>query len=496
MASALKAQNVTLKIVNENTNITDPWVTFIQTVQAVRNPDDSGTTSYLGPLLNATSGSTTLQNGVSYQLSSLDNNTISLAPDWAGNLFFSSGNLSSVLGQSGQNPAPPPTVPPFSQSPFLPTDPNGTITSDKMSYNYIEFAGGSSASINPDITYINYYSVPIQMKRISDGVTRGTPKSQAALNNLQSKLAAVPINTANTIINAADGGIARIVSSDNSNAADFPSFQNYVNDSFGAGAKPIQLSNQYSGQQGGSGPTATQTYTGSSVSFNGTTLIITGSSSDSSVGNYTITWSGAASDLSESIYAAVLSDYSVVWASGSKSNGNTGDNDVFSTITRDLLAGYNYGFINSDAIPLAGGNTAIGDLTSQQWMTLSGADGFTHAQPSNSYYNPWAAGIATTFTDVYSFPFNDYLSGFSPELTINTGDTLQIKLLGATAVPEPATVWMLSAGAALLLLKRRRDLGVFLELVSNGLRLQGKVGIFRRRLARIMSLRIRAVRAK
>jgi hypothetical protein len=150
------------------------------------------------------------------------------------------------------------------------------------------------------------------------------------------------------------------------------------------------------------------------------------------VGAYTLTWSGNAADLSNAIYAAVLNGYNVTYATGNVTNGGTGDNNVFSTITRDLLVGFSYGFINS---------ANAGNMTSQQWMRLSNADAFANAQPDNPYYNQYAAAIAGTFSDVYSFPFNDYLSGFSPEMSVNTGDTLTITLL---PVPEPGT-WALFA---------------------------------------------------
>ncbi len=366
-ATLAQAQTVSLSIVNQNPDIADPWVTFIQSLNATSTWPTNGqsTTVLNGPALSATAGATTLQNGVSYQLSAIGT-SITMGANWAGNIFFSDSNLSSVLGQSGQspvqtaNPTPPPafSIPAFSQATFYPTNPNGAVTTDHGRYNYIELGGGSSSSINPDITYINYYSVPIQMTRASDGATRGAPASSAALAALPGNLSAISGNSPNVVVTSG-GSTVRIISPDNGAAAynNYPTFNNYITSAFAGGAKPIQLTNQYSGHGNEQGLIATQTYTGTSVTFDGSILTITGTSNNSDVGAYTLTWSGNATALSNAIYPAVLNGYNVTYATGTVTNGGTGDNNVFSAVTRDLLAGFSFGFINS---------ANAGNLTSQQ----------------------------------------------------------------------------------------------------------------------------------
>jgi len=460
MTGCLQAQ-VTLNIVNQNTDITDPWVTFIQSLNPVSTWETNGytETTLNGPALNATAGITSLVNGTSYQLSSIGT-TIHLAPDWAGNIFFSNRNLSSILGQSGQSPVQPGPAPfpitPFSQPTFFPTDPNGAVTSENTRYNYIEVGGGSGTTIYPDITYINYYSVPIQLTRASDGATRGAPTSQTALNHLHDKLTTLSGNSSTVVVNDANG-VARIISPNNGATAQaaYPTFDNYITSAFGGGAKPINITNSYSGHGSLTGVIANQDYAGVTVTYNGAVLVITGSSSESTVGDYTLTWTGSSTDLTSAIYSAVIGGYGVVYDNGNGiiTNGNTGDNNVFSAMTRDLLAGFNYGFINSSTTTGLG---TIGDLTSQQWMTLSGSEAFKNAQPTDPFYNTWSAAFADTFTNVYTFPFNDFLAGFGPVIDVNTGDTLTVTLLGYNAVPEPSTCILVGLGITCILFSRRR----------------------------------------
>lgn len=465
-----QADTFTLNIVNQNTDIADPYVTFVQSLNAVSTWETNGasSTTLLGPALSASAMYngvlTQLENGTAYQLS-LFSSSITMDANWAGNIFFSNATLQT--GSSGQSPVQTPNppneqpplfpIPAFSQSTLYPTNPNGAVTSDTGRYNYIELGGGSSTQISPDITYINYYSVPIQMTRASDGATRGAPISQAALNNLQAKLAALSGNSSAVVVQDANG-VARIVSPDSGPTAQaaYPTLSAYITTSFAAGAKTIQLTNAYSGTGTNQPPLFTaQNYTGTNVTYAGNTLTITGTSDNANIGSYTLTWEGTPEELTQAIYAAVLGGYSVTYdnGQGTITNGNTGDNNVFSAITRDLLAGFSFGFINSDSQALG---ADIGDLTSAQWMTLSYSDAFLNAQSNPEYFNQWAAAFADVFGDVYTFPFNDFFANFTPELTVNSGDTLTVTLLDYSAVPEPGTYALVGLGLGAILLMRRR----------------------------------------
>lgn len=215
-ALSLHAATFDLNVVNQaNSGIDDPWITFVQSLDTTDTYGTNGitTTALNGPALSAqatiSGSSTALVNGVAYQLSTITSN-ISIDADWAGNIFFSNGAL--ALGASGQSASI--LDQPFSQPILYPTNPNGAVTADTLRYNYIELGGGSSTVIAPDITYINFFSVPLQMTRLSDGATRGAPSSQTALDNLRSTLTSLSGSSTTVVVNDANG-VARIVSPDN-----------------------------------------------------------------------------------------------------------------------------------------------------------------------------------------------------------------------------------------------------------------------------------------
>jgi hypothetical protein len=96
-------------------------------------------------------------------------------------------------------------------------------------------------------------------------------------------------------------------------------------------------------------------------------------------------------------------------------------NDAFGTTVRDVLAGFNLGFIASkEQNPNAPGLT-FGESASYQWYTpnkLPDSYAFSGAQPDHhSFYNQYAADLAPV-TDAYGFPYTDLtqspLAGLKP----------------------------------------------------------------------------------
>ncbi|HMZ78585.1 MAG TPA: hypothetical protein PLL06_02710 [Acidobacteriota bacterium] len=395
----------TINFVNQNTDIPTAYVTFIQATQVVNN-----VTELVGPALNATGGNgTTLENGVSYSLDSIQN-TISMDPsNWQGHMYLSDAALT------------PPT------SGGLPVDMAYTLTTDTNRYQMIEFAG-SATSATTDITYINWYSIPVQMETTTSntgGNSRGVPSSQTALSDLISTLAGLSGNSSTTVVKNSSNETVRIISPNAGNPSWLPlyeSFRDYLVSVFIDSTDSILLSNSYSGiQNPPSLDFQAQTYSASSVTYNGLTLNITGTTSV--LGNFTMTATMVFADFSSVIYLAVMNyEWSYDGQNGSASNptGNTGDNNVFSAISRDLMAGFNFGFV---------GSSQYGSQPSSAWQQASDSELFSAIQPNKPYYNPWANAINGCFSDVYSFPFNDFLSNFSPLLTTNDGDILTVTLL-------------------------------------------------------------------
>jgi len=86
-----------------------------------------------------------------------------------------------------------------------------------------------------------------------------------------------------------------------------------------------------------------------------------------------------------------------------------GDNDVYSAAVRDVLAGFNYGFIAS---PETNPNTGkpFGAGPSENWYRPTAPPqslAFEATQPGHEgFYNKYASYLAKV-SDAYSFPFTD-----------------------------------------------------------------------------------------
>lgn len=392
----------TINFVNNNSSIETPWLTFVQATEVVNN-----TTQLVGPALAAVGGNgTALKNGVSYSLTDIKD-TISMGPtDWQGHLYISDSAL--TLPTSGG----------------LPVDPAYTVTTDTARYQMLEFAG-SPTQASTDITYINWYSIPLQMEstssQTSGGNTRGVPKSQAALSAMLTTLAGLTCSNPVTVVTNSSNQIVRVISPNAGNPSWlplYPSFKDYLAKVFIDSTEATLLKNTYDGIANPPSPDfEPQEYQSSSVTYDCKTLTIKGTTTV--LGDFTMTSAMDSDTFNSVIYLAVM-NYTWSYGSKSKSNGNTGDNNVFSAISRDLMAGFAYGFI---------GSKQFGSQPSSAWMGASDTEIFNAIQPKHPYYNPWANAINICFSDVYTFPFNDFLTGYAPELVTNDGDTLTVTLL-------------------------------------------------------------------
>ena len=138
----------------------------------------------------------------------------------------------------------------------------------------------------------------------------------------------------------------------------------------------------------------------------------------------------------------------------------------------DYLAGLNFGFIGSLELNpncQSSGSECFGDTigNSPSWTwygnipgggyfaPLPLSDAYAEAQPSNFYYNQYAAELNnsdTPLTDSYGFPFTDRLAHPLANLYSDTTLTLTILPdepgLGAAPVPEPSTWVMMGPGFA------------------------------------------------
>lgn len=403
----------TITFANNDATITSLYLTFIQAT-------GSGLPALSATYVDSSGQQQNIVNGQSYLLGTgngaIGTMSITMAPmDWIGHLYLS------------DQPLPLGTVNP-------PTDPAYTITTDTVRFQNLEFAGSDTVA-SPDITYINWYSMPLQM---SDGSNqRGVPSSQTALSALMNNLVNLAGNSPVLVVKNSQSQIIRVISP-NAGMPNwlplYPTFTSYLNSAFANGADPIQLNNTYSGVANPTSPNfEPQTYQSSSVVFDAAAQTITISGSTSVLGTFRMTMTADSAPnnsapFTTEIYLTVISYQWQYSGQGSvppdNGTGQTGNNDVFSAISRDFLAGFNFGFINS---------AAFGNQPSSAWMNAAAGNVFSAIQPSIPFYNPWANAMAAVFSDVYTFPFNDYLTAYAPELNVNIGDTLSVTVLSSAA---------------------------------------------------------------
>jgi hypothetical protein len=154
-----------------------------------------------------------------------------------------------------------------------------------------------------------------------------------------------------------------------------------------------------------------------------------------------------------------------------------GTNNVYSSVVRDILSGFNFGLVGSNAINPNTGHPYRNDPT-QDWYvpTVGQNHAYDYAQPSGSAcnistnpptvcYNQYAGEIAD-LGDSYGFPFTDLLGHPLVNLNPATIDRLDITIFpdvlssgGPISVPEPAATAIMVPGllatAAFAIARRR-----------------------------------------
>ena len=94
-------------------------------------------------------------------------------------------------------------------------------------------------------------------------------------------------------------------------------------------------------------------------------------------------------------------------------------NDAFGTTVRDVLAGFNLGFIGSNEQNPNDPGVTFGASPSFLWYTphLPAKYAFGGAQPKHPFYNQYAAYLVDV-TDAYGFPYTDLTQ--SPPAGLNS----------------------------------------------------------------------------
>lgn len=101
-------------------------------------------------------------------------------------------------------------------------------------------------------------------------------------------------------------------------------------------------------------------------------------------------------------------------------------NTPFGAAVRDILSGFNFGFIGSDEQNPNVPGLTIGQSASYQWQKLPIKSAFAGAQPNRPFYNQYVA-VLVPLTDAYGFPYSDLVQ--KPLAGLNQIDTLEITVL-------------------------------------------------------------------
>ena len=444
-----------VSLLNNDTLLTAPYVTFFP------GSTSSGGFKYI-PTSGATAGQLTdFPNYTSVLLSDLDNAVLLASSlNLGGNLYFSEAGLQVSTGS--QNPACVAISPSNQQAP------SPVSTGDcnyKTRWQFAELGGVY------DITYINFYSVPLSINQGALSYGEIT-KSGATFSGFKTALGNLT-TTAQSAFVTSNGKFVRANSPANAGATlkDYPSLSGYLGAAFSTSGTPttaISISNAYSATTPDAKSTictknagkafAAQTYS-ASVTYDATSKALTITGTASAAGAFTIKgWTPVASPpatckgsigakttcydtgvspkaFSQAIYTAVL-NYSVDNPACSASDvESNGANDVFSAVVRDMLVGLASGFVNS-AQPSPAGTTpatTYGTMKSSQWSADAGKL-FGGVQKTSPYYNTWAGAVYDTFgSRVYGFQYSDFFTSDgpigNPQLSLRPSMPAQIVVL-------------------------------------------------------------------
>lgn len=325
-------------------------------------------------------------------------------------------------------------------------------TDDKREYVYYEWGFGGGLNPNADVSYINSFSVPLTLtSKDSGGGTIGTSDVSLPGGTMKQQLSASATNSNNVTFTNASGKIYRVVGPSTTlttgNVGAWESYHtwdNYMKHLHDNG-KTANIKGFRSGNYD---------LTASVIERAGSPgvydLSMTGTC-DGQTGPVTVVIK--AEDMSEAIYG----ENGPYYVNDVKVDAIT--NDTLGGAIGDLMAGIDDGFFGSE-VTYQG--EVIGNLES------TGADGNAHSwfmwlpvafgevQSNSDYYNTYA-NVIWNNADSYGTPFGERVQQHSPWVTLADGGTLEITVKDPYAlVPEPATLGLLTIGAAALLRKKRK----------------------------------------
>jgi hypothetical protein len=381
---ALSGLNVAFAVQNAHYSAANVYVTFI------------------GGTLSATyDGGKAVALNHSYTLSQLKG-PIHLTKYTGGRIYVSLG-----AGVAGVHP-------PEMTNPAIPSY---HVRFDKIEITYDASDTGSCANL----TAVDFSGIPLQLKTFKSGQQTDVLTYNIVYNTLKSDLGALTGNNSAVVLydDVAKTKFLRLLAPHAQTiTADYPSMQPYID-----AVKVWQqthTSTIIAGQYTGLAPYSTNATKAQSYHFEATiesdgSLKMVGGGSV--VGqNHTILVPAAS--LADGIYLGNVPSWTVDGHADSFTSNN-----VYCAAFRDMLGGFNLGFVASSTIDPATGK-AFGEEASSNWW--KSAKAFDYLQSNPLYYNRYAQ-IITSNSSAYSWAFSDLWSHVQAKL--HTVDTMRITVL-------------------------------------------------------------------
>jgi hypothetical protein len=381
---ALSGLNLTFAIQNPHYNPSNVYVTFI------------------GGTLSATyDGGKAVQLNHSYSLSTL-NGGIHLNGYTDGRIFVSLGG-----GVAGKDP-------PEMVNPDIPSY---HVRHDKIEITYTP----SDPNSCTNLTAVDFYGIPLEIDTYLASQRVGTLTYRISNDALITQLAALTNSNKHVLLEEGTNYL-RLLSPHTTPLTQvmyYSSMQPYIN-----AVKAWQRTHSYTtitglySHIGSTPPTQTQVY-----SFN--TTVLPDGRLQMVGGGAKVGWKHtiivSAENLLKGIYLG-----NVPWTVDGVQD-SFAKNDVYAAAVRDILSGFNLGFVASSTIDPKTGK-AFGAEPSRFWWTSAKA--FDYLQPGHpNFYNKYAQ-IVTSNSDAYSWAFSDRWSHVQAKL--HDVDTMQIVVLPDT----------------------------------------------------------------
>jgi hypothetical protein len=313
--------------------------------------------------------------------------TFNVANISAGRIYISYGTALSSDSPDGANPA----------------DPDYHTRFDKVEITYNQGSGGSA-----NLTAVDFYAIPMVLETSIQGTTidQLTLATGQTGNGVLAEIRnAVAAGQTVPVVNTTTGTFARVLSPVKAPAA-YGSFDAFLDT---LTASTLTISGTYFGA-------ASQPY-----GYSGT------------IGPHDITLTNTAHTIkisrgSLAFNATDLVDHNGIYTCDAPFTVDgqlheVSDNDIYAAVYRDLVAGFNLGFVQQ------GANASSG------WWT---SPAFPSSSFQGTYYNAYAKAIADNYPGAYGFPFSDRYRQVLADLG-GLVDAVTIEIVGDSAVVPPYT---------------------------------------------------------